>query len=471
MRRFILAVLILLLATLACQSVAPGAPPPALTHASTTQPEMVAASATSPTHLPTLAATATPSAVPAGVIRVDTLDQEVYPFIENGKCSLAEAIFAANAGKPQDSCAAGEAGNSVIELMPGEYHFTQRDQTPPQAEWFVNLRSVGSALPPMISPLTIHGNQAVLIRDEDAEPFRFFELAVNARLALDNLTLQGGDAGEDWGGAIYATNAPLDLKDVRMVDNRARDGGALWFQLSALNIQDSEFTGNHSTNNGGAIFIDSSRADIQSTRFDSNEADGEGGGLWAYTANLTLTDDFFIKNRITGKGSGTYGGAVHADHVNATITGNQFYQNEAPLYGGAIAVGNGVVAGNDSDPEGEPIQQLQQSPMVSDMLTNIPGFQATLEAHPSGVFVAFHEATEIHNNCFANNHTDNPSRPNWSSGLSSLGASADGNYWGSPSGPSGKGPGNGDSVGKRVTFAPFLTAAPSFCDPTLAERK
>ncbi|MGE5774890.1 MAG: hypothetical protein ACM33V_01655, partial [Chloroflexota bacterium] len=137
MRRFILAVLILLLATLACQTLAPGAPPPVLTDASTTQPEMVAASATSPTPLPTLAATATPSAVPAGVIRVDTLDQEVYPFVENGKCSLAEAIFAANAGKPQDSCAAGIPGNSVIELMPGEYHFTQRDQTPPQTEWFV----------------------------------------------------------------------------------------------------------------------------------------------------------------------------------------------------------------------------------------------------------------------------------------------------------------------------------------------
>ncbi|HEX2996417.1 MAG TPA: hypothetical protein VHP14_16445, partial [Anaerolineales bacterium] len=130
-----------------------------------------------------------------------------------------------------------------------------------------------------------------------------------------------------------------------------------------------------------------------------------------------------------------------------------------------------VVAGNDSDPEGEPIQQLQQSPVISDMLTSIPGFQATLEAHPSGVFVDFHESTQIHNNCFANNHTDNPSRPNWTSGLSSLGASADGNYWGSPSGPSGKGPGSGDSVGKRVTFAPFLTAAPAFCDPTLAERK
>src|SRR5829696_9447185 len=71
--------------------------------------------------------THTPTAVPAGLIRVDTLEQEVYPFVENGKCSLAEAIFAANSGQQKDSCEAGVPGESVIELMPGEYRFTQRD--------------------------------------------------------------------------------------------------------------------------------------------------------------------------------------------------------------------------------------------------------------------------------------------------------------------------------------------------------
>ena len=109
--------------------------------------------------------------------------------------------------------------------------------------------------------------------------------------------------------------------------------------------------------------------------------------------------------------------------------------------------------------------------MIMDFMTSIPGFQATLEAHPSGIYVDFHEDAQIHDNCFANNVTINPSDPNWTSGLLGRASVADGNYWGDPSGPSGMGPGTGDSVGKRLTFAPFLTSKPSFCDPAFADKK
>ena len=154
-------------------------------------PAPVPATATSTS---TAAVTATATAVPAGTIHVDTLEQEIYPFVENGKCSLGEAIFAANGGEPKDSCAAGAADGSVIELMPGEYHFTQRDQTPPQVEWAFSLSTVGNALPSVLLPLTINGNGAVLIRDEAADPFRFVEVLLGAR-TLNELTLQGGDVG------------------------------------------------------------------------------------------------------------------------------------------------------------------------------------------------------------------------------------------------------------------------------------
>ena len=38
-----------------------------------------------------------------------------------------------------------------------------------------------------------------------------------------------------------------------------------------------------------------------------------------------------------------------------------------------------------------------------------------------------------------------------------------GNWWGNASGPSGVGPGSGDSVGVNVAFDPWLTAPPSIC--------
>src|SRR5690349_16578428 len=169
MRHFVALLLVLTLGAVACRSASltdvPTAPIPASVSESPSTPQAAAPEAT-----------VTPTIPVAGVIFVDTLEQEAYPFLENGQCSLGEAIFAANAAAPKDSCAAGGVDGSVIELTPGEYHFTQRDQTPPQVEWMVSVVSVGDALPPIFRSLTIHGNGAKLIREESAEPFRFFEL-------------------------------------------------------------------------------------------------------------------------------------------------------------------------------------------------------------------------------------------------------------------------------------------------------
>ncbi len=470
MKRFPLLFLMLILIASACQSVATPADLATPRSDSVTEASVpTSALSAAPTETASPIPSSTATSIPVGLIQVDTLEQEVYPFAENGQCSLAEAIFAANSGKPKDSCAAGDPGKSIIELMPGEYHLTQRDQTPPQVEWLISVLSVGDAFPPILFPLTIHGNGAILTRDEGAEPFRFFEVMVNSKLILDNITLQGGDVGEDWGGAINASSAVVELDNVHFINNRAENGGAIYLDLSGLTAKNSEFKDNFATGDGGALFISSSKANIQGTRLETNQADGEGGGLYADFVTLVLKDSFFLGNRVTGTGLGTRGGGIYANHVNLTVTDSQFYQNEAPRYGGAIIINNPILAGIDPE-DGDPMEPLQQSPMVTDFLTSIPGFQATLEAHPSGIYVEFHEDAQIHNNCFANNITLDPQDPNWTSGLLGRASVADGNYWGDPSGPSGMGPGTGDSVGKRLTFEPFLTEAPAFCNGTLSEK-
>jgi hypothetical protein len=82
-----------------------------------TPAEVSGETATVPASSSAVDATVTPTstALPDNVIRVDTLEQEVYPFIENGKCSFGEAIITANSGEPVDSCAAGIQGESVID--------------------------------------------------------------------------------------------------------------------------------------------------------------------------------------------------------------------------------------------------------------------------------------------------------------------------------------------------------------------
>ena len=465
MRPFETMFVILILTSIACGGGVVTTPAPVIS--TDADVPLIATSALSSPTEESVTPTLTPS--PANVIFVNTLEQEVYPFVQNGKCSFAEAIMAANTAKQFDSCNAGVLGESVIELMTGEYVFTQVDESPPVYEWLISVTDVGTALPPIAYPMTIHGNDATLTRAENAEPLRFFELMVNSTLTMDNITIQNGDVAKDWGGAIYSMNSSITLDNTRFINNNSDNGGAIYFTFGRLDIANSEFVNNTSTGNGGALYIDSSRSLIQSTRFEGNESDGNGGGLYAYFATLVITDNFFIKNRVTENANGNWGGGMFTNRVNITITESQFYQNESPAYGGAVGVINPVLAGIDPETENM-IQQIQDAPVVSDMLTSIPGFQATLEAHPSGIYSNFKEDIQIHNNCFANNATTNPADPNWTSGIHASAAVADGNYWGNPSGPSGRGPGSGDSVGKnKIIFAPFLTDAPDFCDPSFSE--
>jgi len=460
MRSFYIYLSVLLLTAIACQSTAIA--PTAIPVEGVIE---TATAASSPSETPSPTETATPTLPPAGLIRVDTLEQEVYPFVENGKCSLAEAIFAANSGEPKDTCAAGVSGESIIELMPGEYRFTQRDQTPPQEEWIASTVRVGNALPVVIYALTIHGNGATLIRDESAEPFRIFEVMLST-LTLEDVTLQNGDVGEDdWGGGIYSFNASLNLKRVRFVNNRADNGGGIYLTFGALSVEDSEFIDNKAGFTGGGAYLDSSRSTFVNTQFTGNTTQSRGGAVSAESTTLVIEDCLFLKNASTEN----RGGALYLEHINVSILRGQFYQNHADYHGGAIYINNPVTNGT-MDEDGNPLDQLDQSPTYIQMATMIPGYEATLEAHPSGVFQDFHEDTQVHDSCFANNTTDFPGDLNWTAALSALNTNGENNYWGDPSGPSGMGPGTGDNVGKRIVFEPFLTVRPEYCDLSLSDQ-
>lgn len=402
MRPSIVLLLILVLGVVACQPAAVNTAVPTSPVSTEVPAEPATVAVPSVTVEP---ATATSTALPNNVIRVDTFEQEVYPFVENGKCSLAEAIIAANSGERKDSCAAGIQGEAVIELMPGEYHFTQPDGSPPQFEWLTTIVEVGNALPPIVFPLTIQGNGATLIRAEGAPPFRFFELVVNSTLTMNDVTLQNGDVGEDdWGGAIFASMASLNLNRVRFVGNRASDGGGLYLTLSTLILTDSEFTENHAYSTGGGVHLDAAKGLVSNSRFVDNTTDTHGAALAADSTTLVIEDSLFLKN----VNIGTSGGALFMEHVNVLITRSEFYQNQTDWTGGAIYIMNPFLIGA-SDEEGNPL---------ADLIRSAPDIQSTLDAHPSGLFLeAFRENGQIHDSCFANNIIVDPKEINFSSAL------------------------------------------------------
>lgn len=75
----------LILAIVACQPVTTAIPPSTLEAVSVTQAPTPSIAVPSATSAPIPEPTSPPTAIPAGLIQVDTLEQEVYPFEENGK--------------------------------------------------------------------------------------------------------------------------------------------------------------------------------------------------------------------------------------------------------------------------------------------------------------------------------------------------------------------------------------------------
>ncbi len=422
------------------------------------------------TTAPTSTSTATPSPSasptpePVGIIRVDTLEAERYPFPENGNCSLAEAISAANLLQPVDGCAAGVEDQTVIELAPGTYRFTQPDVTPQQNEWVLHTSPAGSALPTINRTLTLRGNGAVLSREDATEPFRLLEVLYGT-FTLEDITLQGGDVGADaWGGALLVQNASVNLDRVEVKGSKAENGGGVHVSNGAVNIRDSVFSGNEAAFSGGGVYIIDARANITTSQFLENRNDGYGAGLYAERVTILLTDSIFIGN----VNPTSRGGGLNIQEAEATVLRCQFYNNVAGMTGGGASFRNFIYEEDIAEAEADPMLMVEDNPYLQEYFDTIPGFRETLVAHPSGMFQSINLEIQIHDSCFQGNTTLDPEDPNWSSAIAGV-SFAQNNYYGDPSGPGGMGPGKGDQVGRSVEFEPFLTQPPAHCDLSLAE--
>lgn len=429
--------------------------PPSATPSSTSTIMPAAVSTATPTPSPT--------AEPVGVIRVDTLQQEVYPYPENGNCTLAEAISAANLLKPVDACAAGVESGSVIELMSGTYPLEQVDPAPPQDPGVFHFSPTGSALPILVRPITLHGNGAVLSRQASGSPFRILEI-LKGEVTIQDLTLQGGDAGpDDWGGAIRVENAVLHLERVRFLHNQAENGAGLYVSMGDVTLVDSEFSENKASQQGGGVYFKTVNASLKNVRFLNNQSKRSGGGLYAQRVTLELSDSLF-KDNVSQEGNG---GGVNIEGSSAAILRCQFYHNVARIVGGAAAFSILSLEEDIRNIEADPMEALQNDPTFQQSATQIPGFTATLQAAPGGMYRPIKYGNQVHDSCFVGNETRDPNDPNWASALSGN-SKAENNYYGDASGPGGKGPGTGDEVGRKVIFTPFLTQPPAHCDLSLA---
>src|SRR5262245_52867597 len=189
---------------------------------------------------------------------------------------LITAIHAANAHRTANT----------LTLAPGLYTLTAVD----------NNTDGPTGLPSVTSPLTLRGagaDSTVLERAAGAPPFRLLHVAASGSLALDGLTLQGGNlpnpqglppTGGDGGG--IDNRGSLTIAHSILRSNTASDGGGISTGVT-LTITNSTLSGNVARSLGGGIFAGGS-ASITNSTLRENMA-SSGGGIFSI-APLTITN-------------------------------------------------------------------------------------------------------------------------------------------------------------------------------------
>jgi hypothetical protein len=243
----------------------------------------------------------------------------------DGAC-LLDAINQANTN--------GEA--NTITLEAGTYTLTAVD----------NTTDGPNGLPVITSPLTITGEGAettIITRDARAPSFRILHVGAAGSLALEGLTLRGGNLpgiGGGGGGAILNAGT-LALARTTIANNRAAAGGGLLISTgAAATIAHSTITNNSSAFAGGGLFITQGTVTLTATTVTHNNGDG-GGGLangFERDANSTviITDSTIAHNggELAAGGIRNLGTMVI---TNTTIANNSSHPN----IGGAGGILNG----------------------------------------------------------------------------------------------------------------------------------
>ncbi|MFL5843089.1 MAG: choice-of-anchor Q domain-containing protein [Solirubrobacteraceae bacterium] len=278
----------------------------------------------------------------AATISVTTTADSV---IVDGRCSLREAVTAANFNASSDCTPGSPSGRDFVVLPAGTFTLTGTSGDDVNATGDLDVRNPSSANPN--ANLTIQGagdgasgtiidaghvDRAIEVHDDGS--------ATSMDVAVESLTIRNGSVTAstgtvaDDGGAILMRdgNGSISVTDATIsASSASRWGGAISFDNStngtggSVNVLRSELLGNSAVK-GGAIWTrnagsgdsnDGGQARIFRSLLAGNTASNTGGAIYI---------------RGAADGSDTSG----AEIINSTLTGNAAVNG-----GGAVAFGSG----------------------------------------------------------------------------------------------------------------------------------
>ena len=277
----------------------------------------------------------------------------------SSRCTLADAIIAANNDRAKGDCLAGRGADTITLTR----DITLRDELPVitsgitiegrsytisgDNRWRIFLND-GGALTINNLTMTKGRVEGALISNADgtlkattATPIGGAIVNRTGTLAITNSSFSSNSAGA--GGAIY-NNGELSISDSAFSDNSAEYGGAIHNSNGTLTISDSSFSSNLADSAGGAI--DNWRTlNITNSSFSGNSA-AWGGAIYSQ-GELSISNITFRRNS-----ADSYGGAIF-NGGELSISSNTFSGNSAEIGGGAIynwegtlSMVNSIIAGN-----------------------------------------------------------------------------------------------------------------------------
>ena len=233
-----------------------------------------------------------------------------------GRCTLADAITAANEDRAVAGCPAGDGADKIALTA--------------------NITLVAD-LPPITSEIALAGGGFGISGDYR---FRIFSVRRSGNLTIEETTLTQGKArnnGESvcnaefpksstWGGAICNLGR-VNIKNSVISENSADWLGGAIYSQGRLNVSNSQFSGNYA-GRGGAIYMNGALA-VMDSLFDGNSASEHGGAIMI-GGELNVVGSKFIRNRTL------VGGAIYSETGPANIVSSEFSDNSGRVVGGAI---------------------------------------------------------------------------------------------------------------------------------------
>jgi uncharacterized repeat protein (TIGR01451 family) len=307
---------------------------------------------------------------------------------------------------------------------------------------------------------------------------------------LDGTQVGNNSADLAAGGGVAVGQGSVTLSGTQVIRNSAAYfGGGISVSSGSATLRGTQVVSNTANGPspfgyGGGVAVDKGSATLSGGVIGNNSAAQYGGGMEIYEGSATLSGTQVLSN------SAEFGGGMYVRYGSATLNETQVLSNSAAQYGGGVflreisatlSVSGGVINGNSASAYyggGVYVEYgsatLSGTQMVSNLAHDGGGVfvfygSATLSNarvlnnsadHGGGLVQAYGSITAT-NGCIVNNSDVSVGRIGGSTLV------ATGNWWGAADGPSGVGPGSGDSVGTGVDYSGFLTTAPPGC-PTLA---